>query len=223
MLNRFEADSIRINFGDKQILTDVYLSCQTGDIIGLLGRNGSGKSTLLKILFGSLYTDYKHISINGECLKQPFKKKGTISFLSQDNFLPKDMTVNKIIHFFNHQLDKSDFFDDPILSKVLNTKIRSLSGGESRYLEVKLILSLNSKFVFLDEPFNGISPIHIDLVKTMIINQAKHKGIVITDHDYRNVLDTAKKHMILFDGGIKILESKDDFKYWGYLPEKIHY
>ena len=220
MQNRFEADSIRKAFGDKQVLTDVYLSCQTEDIIGLLGRNGSGKSTLLKILFGTLYTDYKHILINGEYLDQPFKKKGLISFLHQDNFLPRSMTVKKVLNLFDHKLDDSEFGNDPVLSKVFNTKIGNLSGGESRYLEIKLILNLDSKFVFLDEPFNGISPVHIDIVKDMIRTQAREKGIVLTDHDYRNVLDVANKYMILFDGGIKILKSKEEFIYWGYLPDK---
>ena len=220
MQNRFEADSIRKAFGDKQVLTDVYLSCQTKDIIGLLGRNGSGKSTLLRILFGTLYTDYKHILINGEYLDQPFKEKGLISFLHQDNFLPRSMTVKKVLKLFDHKLDDSEFVNDPLLVKVLNTKIGNLSGGESRYLEIKLILNLDSKFVLLDEPFNGISPVHIDIVKDMIKSQAGKKGIVLTDHDYRNVLDVANKYMILFDGGIKILKSKEDFIYWGYLPDK---
>jgi len=220
MQDLFEADSIRKSFGEKQILTDIFLRCRTGDIIGLLGRNGSGKSTLLKILFGTLYTNYKHISVNGENLSQPFKKKGIISFLHQDNFLPKNLTVNKIINLFDRQTDKNQFYDDQVLSKVFNTKIRNLSGGESRYLEVKLILSLDSKFVFLDEPFNGISPLHIDLVKEMIRSHTNNKGIVLTDHDYRNVLDIANKYMILFDGGIKVLKSKEDFIYWGYLPDK---
>lgn len=220
MQDLLEADSIRKSFGGKQVLTDIFLRCQTGDIIGLLGRNGSGKSTLLKILFGTLYTEYKHISINGELLSQPFKKTGIISFLPQDNFLPRNLTVDKIIRLFDHLIDQDHFFDDQVLSKVSDVKIRNLSGGESRYLEVKLILSLKSKFVFLDEPFNGISPIHIDLVKEMIRSHSKSKGIVLTDHDYRNVLDIAHKYMILFDGGIKILKSKEDFIYWGYLPDK---
>jgi ABC-type multidrug transport system ATPase subunit len=220
MLDIFEADSIRKSFWEKEVLTDIFLRCQTGDIIGLLGRNGSGKSTLLKILFGTLYTDYKHISVNGKLLSQPFKKKGIISFLPQDNFLPRNLTVNKIIRLFDHQINGDQFFNDQVLSKVANTKIRNLSGGESRYLEVKIILNLNAKFVFLDEPFNGISPIHVDLVKEMIKNHSKGKGIILTDHDYRNVLDIASKYMILFDGGIKVLQSKEDFIYWGYLPDK---
>ncbi|MCX6334923.1 MAG: ATP-binding cassette domain-containing protein [Bacteroidia bacterium] len=220
MSNILEADSIRKAFGDKQVLTDIFLRCQTGDIIGLLGRNGSGKSTLLKILFGTLYTDYKHIVIDGILMHQPFKTKGTIGFLSQDNFLPKHLTVRKIIQLFNQNPQGPAFGEDDVLSKVYNTKISKLSGGEIRYLEVKLILNMEVKFLFLDEPFNGISPVHIDLIKEMIRKESINKGIVLTDHDYRNVLDVANKYMILFDGGIKILKSKEDFIYWGYIPEK---
>jgi len=220
MSNILEADSIRKSFGDKQVLTDIYLKCQTGDIIGLLGLNGSGKSTLLKILFGTLHTDYKYIAINGIPYDKPFTEKGMVSFLNQDNFLPRDLSVEKILDFYNLDSEISDFIKDPIISKVYYSKIRELSEGESRYLEVKLILSLDTKFVFLDEPFNGISPIHTEMIKELIRSQSKKKGIVLTDHDYRNVLDVAKTYMILFDGGIKILKSKEDFIYWGYLPDK---
>ncbi len=220
MSNKFEADSIRKSFGEKQVLTDIFIRCQTGDIIGLLGRNGSGKSTLLKILFGSLYTDYKHIAVNDQIIDQPFKVPGTVSFLPQDSFLPKDLTVEKIIQLFDHKLDESDFSGDPVLTKVYDSKIRNLSGGESRYLEIKLILSLDTQFTFLDEPFNGISPIQIDIVKGFIRSHSKKKGIILSDHDYRNVLDVANNYTILFDGGIKRLKSIDEYIYWGYLPDK---
>jgi ABC-type lipopolysaccharide export system ATPase subunit len=53
----------------------------------------------------------------------------------------------------------------------------------------------------------------------MIRKQSAKKGIILTDHDYNNVLDVANKYMILFDGGIKILKTREEYIYWGYLPE----
>jgi ABC-type lipopolysaccharide export system ATPase subunit len=98
--------------------------------------------------------------------------------------------------------------------------IGNLSGGESRYLEVKLLLNLDSIFVLLDEPFNGISPLHVELIKAMILDKASKKGIILTDHDYRNVLDVSNKYYLLFDGGLKQVNTKEDLIYWGYVPER---
>jgi lipopolysaccharide export system ATP-binding protein len=220
MSNILEIDSVRKAFWTNQVLTDVYLKCEPGDIIGLLGRNGSGKTTLLKIIFGTLYTDYKHIRINDLALNQPYKTKKLVSFLNQDNFLPKNLTIRQIVNLYSAHLDSGNFLQDTVLSKVLDTKISVLSGGESRYLEVKLIINLDSQFVLLDEPFNGISPLHIELIKKMILDKSSKKGIVLTDHDYRNVLDIANKYFLLFDGGIKKIKTREDLIVWGYIPDK---
>ena len=214
-----EADSIRKEFGTNQVLTDISLRCRPGDIIGLLGRNGSGKSTLLKIIFGTLHTDHKFIRINEKILNQPFKKKRQVAYLSQDNFLPKDITVKYAIKTYSDFLDEDAILEDAVLSKVADTRIRDLSGGESRYLEVKLLLNLETFFLLLDEPFNGISPLHIDLIKNMILEKSVNKGIILTDHDYRNVLDVANSYYLLFDGGLRSIKTKQDLIDWGYIPE----
>ena len=219
MSKLLEVDSIRKEFGTNQVLTDISLKCQPGDIIGLLGRNGSGKSTLLKIIFGTLNTDYKFIRINDSILNQPFKTKNTIAYLNQENFLPKNITVQDVVEIYSDDLDQKGFLQDEVLSKVLRTKIRNLSGGESRYLEVKLLLNLDTLFVLLDEPFNGISPIHVELIKKMIIHMSLTKGILLTDHDYRNVLDVANKYYLLFDGGLKSVKNQQDLIDWGYVPD----
>ena len=220
MSNLLEVDSIRKEFGTKQVLTDIAFKCQPGDIIGLLGRNGSGKSTLLKIVFGTLFTDHKFIRINNEILDQPYKTKNQLTYLYQDNFLPKDITVKHVVEIFSDEIDQKDFLDDEVLAKVTGTKIRNLSGGESRYLEVKLMLNLYSLFVLLDEPFNGISPLHIELVKKMIVDKSLKKGIILTDHDYRNVLDVANKFFLLFDGGLKSIKTEQELIDWGYVPDR---
>ena len=75
-------------------------------------------------------------------LDQPFKTKNKIAYLTQDNFLPKNITVKQVVEIYSDDLDQKGFLEDEVLSKVIGTKIRNLSGGESRYLEVKLLLTL---------------------------------------------------------------------------------
>lgn len=219
MSNLLELDSVRKEFGTDQVLTDIFLKCQSGDVIGLLGRNGSGKSTLLKIIFGTLHTDHKFIRINDKKIDQPFKTKNKIAYLSQDNFLPKNITVKQVVKIYFGNNDQKEILNDEVLTKVADTKIQDLSGGESRYLEVKLLLNLDTQFVLLDEPFNGISPLHVELLKKMILDKSLKKGIILTDHDYRSVLDVANKYYLLIDGGLKKIETKKNLIDWGYVPD----
>ncbi len=217
MQSILEIDSVTQSYGNRQVLSDIYLKCQTGDIIGMLGRNGTGKSTLLKILFGSLKGDNKFIRIDGKVYGQPFKVPGLVGYLPQHNFLLQHLTVNKIMALYLTPDKIPSFVDDAIISKIQKNKVSHLSGGELRYLEIKLILHTNNKFVFLDEPFNGVAPLMVEQLKKMINDHARTKGIILTDHDYKNVLDVANRYCLIYDGGIKNIENKDDLVKWRYL------
>jgi ABC-type multidrug transport system ATPase subunit len=82
----------------------------------------------------------------------------------------------------------------------LNKRIRPFSGGELRYLEIKLILFNSSKFALLDEPYTGLSPIMTELVNELIKENSKTKGIIISDHNYLEVMKISSK-LVLIDGG----------------------
>ena len=69
-LSTLKVDSVQLSFGDRKILQGVYLSCQQGEILGLLGRNGSGKSSLLRIIYGTLSPSYKYVSVNDEYINK---------------------------------------------------------------------------------------------------------------------------------------------------------
>jgi lipopolysaccharide export system ATP-binding protein len=219
MPSLLEIDSVRKSFDTNDVLTDIYLKCETGDIIGMLGRNGSGKSTLLKILFGTLEADNKFIRIDGKVHNKPFKTFNEICYLPQHSFLPAHLTVGKTIELYLGRNHLVSFIDDPVLLVLKDNKIAEVSGGELRYLEIKLLLSLDCKFLLLDEPFNGVSPIMIESIKKLISERSKSKGIILTDHDYRNVLEIANRFCLIFDGGIKEIKDKIELVRWGYLPE----
>jgi ABC-type multidrug transport system ATPase subunit len=219
MSNLLEIDSVVKSFDMHVVLTDIYMKCQTGDIIGMLGRNGTGKSTLMKILFGTLNADRKFIRIDGKVYDQPYKTINEICYLPQDSFLPKNMSIEKTIELYLGKNNVVSFLENPVLQNLKKSKISHLSGGELRYLEIKLLLHTDCKFILLDEPFNGVSPILVGEIKKLILKTSETKGIILTDHDYRNVLDVANQFCLIYDGGIKRIDDKQELVRWGYIPE----
>lgn len=218
MSSLLEIDSVLKAYGERQVLTDIYLKCETGDIIGMLGRNGSGKSTLLRILFGTLTADRKFIRIDGRVHTNPYKTKNELCFLPQHDILPKYLKAQKAIELYLGKEVVESFFEDQAIARIKNSKVSELSKGELRYLEIKLLLNTESKFVLLDEPFNGVSPLLVGYIKSLIMESTKTKGIILTDHDYKNVLDVANRYCLIYDGGIKTITNKQELVKWGYIP-----
>lgn len=210
-------DSVRKQYGLRQILTDIYLSCQTGDIIGLLGKNGSGKSTLLKIIFGSEPADDKFVRIGDKRINSLSDGKNLMKYLPQDGFLPGHVPVYKIISLFCNERNARIIENNEYVKPLLNRKSRQLSGGERRLIEIFLITYSEAEFVLIDEPFNGIAPVYKEDIKKMIKEESAGKGFIITDHDYRNILEVATQVFLIFDGGIKTIRSKEDLREWGYI------
>jgi ABC-type multidrug transport system ATPase subunit len=214
-----EIDSVQKYFGNKNILSDIYLKCETKDVIGLLGRNGSGKSTLLRIIFGIESADFKFVRIDG-CVK--FKTKdlfGDISYLPQVNFLPNLFSVKKAIQLSISKEKIPEFYVDEMIKSILDKKIAHLSGGELRYLEIKIILNNSSKFVLLDEPYNGLSPLMVEKVNELIVENSMNKGIIISDHNYENVIKVSNKLVLLKEGKAHHLVCKEELIEKGYLKD----
>jgi ABC-type lipopolysaccharide export system ATPase subunit len=216
-----EVDSVQKRYDTRSILSDVYLKCETSDIIGLLGRNGSGKSTLLKIIFGIEDADFKFVRIDGVVKTKTSDLFNEISYLSQDNFIPNQLSVKKAISLSINRGYAEDFYNDEMIQSISNRKISQLSGGELRYLEIKVVLCNPSKFVLLDEPYNGLSPLMIEKVNELIKENATRKGIIITDHNYQNVLAISTKLMLMKDGKAHHINSKEELVDKGYLKAEF--
>jgi ABC-type multidrug transport system ATPase subunit len=205
-----EVDSVRKLFGNKLVVSDVYLKCETNNIIGLLGRNGSGKSTLLKIIFGIVSAENKCIRIDGIVKNKTAAVLKEISYLHQEQFIPNYFSVKKSISLSIGNLEENEFLNDNLIQSIFNKKISQLSSGELRYLEIKLVLYNSSKFVLLDEQFNGLSPLMVEKVIQLIKDNSFKKGIIITDHDYENVMAIATQLLLMKDGKIHTIKDKTD-------------
>lgn len=93
-----------------------------------------------------------------------------------------------------------------------------MSGGERRILEILLMVHSEAKYLLFDEPFNGISPVHIEILKDIIKAHSKDKGFIITDHDYRNVLDISSRVILMDNGNTKVIKEFNELIEFGYLP-----
>jgi ABC-type multidrug transport system ATPase subunit len=219
MKHQLEVDSILMSYGTKELLTDVYLACETGNIIGLLGRNGSGKSTLLKIIFGTLRAVNSNIRINGRPCPYPYQLKDQVAYLPQHRFLPTDISVRKIINIFIADKGaKQTIKENERIGPHLDKHVDQLSSGELRYLEIMLLLNLDVKFVLMDEPFSGMEPLYKERIAELIKAYRHAKGFIITDHDYRNIISTSTQLILLTNGVCKHIQSLDQLESFNYLP-----
>ena len=211
-----KVDSVQLEFDGRKILQDVYLNCTQGQIIGLLGRNGSGKSSLLKIIFGTLTPGYKYVSIDDAYI-QNGHDNNRIAYLPQHNYLPDGIKISVMAKILVDKEYWDEFSESSIYQKYYNRTISELSGGELRKLETLLVVYNKADFILLDEPFTHISPIQTEEFKPILKRCAERKGIIVTDHQYYNVLDISDHIILLNNGCTKHITDVDELVTYGYI------
>ena len=211
-----KADSIELAFDGRKILRDVHLSCKQGEVIGLLGRNGCGKSSLLKIIFGTLTAAHRYVSINDQFIHKGYHDN-RIAYLPQHNYLPTGIRLDRLAKILVDPVSWNDFVELPIYQQNSNKTAGQVSGGELRQLETMMIIHSRADFILLDEPFTHISPIQADAFKPIIRACAKRKGIIVTDHQYYNILEVSDKVILLNNGCTKHIIDNEELVTYGYL------
>lgn len=218
-MNHLEIVEVNKAFGKRQILNRVSFSCRTGEIIGLFGRNGSGKSTLLKGIMGTLSMDSITIYLNGENIKlAEIVPREIIGFLPQDSFLPKELKVRDVIPLMFPKGEEQDkIFHAPGVASFDNKKVGKLSIGQLKYLELLLLAQLPQPFLLLDEPLSMLEPMYIERAKQLLLSLKATKGLVITDHYYKDVLEIADRSLVLKAGNAFPVENEQDLAGHEYL------
>lgn len=203
-------DSVQLEFDGREVISGCYFSLEIGEIVGLLGRNGSGKSSLLKIIFGSLKGQYSHLRINDIMVKKGFLTK-EIAYLPQDHFLPSFLKVSELIEM------KDDIIIE-IFKPILDKRLNEISTGTLRFLECLWILNSSAKYILLDEPFSGLSPILIEELQKMILLKKPSKGIVLTDHIYKSLLQVSDRVVLMHNKSLYTIRNLEELAFYKYIP-----
>jgi lipopolysaccharide export system ATP-binding protein len=216
-------DSLRVKdlvkfYGKRAVVNKINLVVKRGQIAGLLGPNGAGKTTTFYMIVGLIRAKEGHIFLDGrDITHEPMYKRARqgINYLSQEPSVFRKLTVEDnllaIMEIIDIPVQERETFLQSLLgelniSHLAKQKAYSLSGGERRRLEITRALITSPKFILLDEPFAGIDPMAINDIKQIIQGLKKRGlGILISDHNVREMLDVCDLAYIINEG--EIIES----------------
>ena len=223
------ASNLAKSYKSRQVVRDVSLSVESGQIVGLLGPNGAGKTTTFYMIVGIVPLDHGEIVLDQTDLTlQPMHERARqgIGYLPQEASVFRKLTVYENIMAIlqtrgslsaEQREQKADaLLDEFNINHIRNSQGMALSGGERRRVEIARALAADPQFILLDEPFAGVDPISVGDIKN-IIQQLKQKGIgvLITDHNVRETLDVCEKAYIVSAGELiasgtatQVLENK---------------
>jgi len=207
------ADSLRKSYRRRCVVNDVSIEVRPGEIVGLLGPNGAGKTTTFYMVVGLEEPDAGGVWLGEKSItKLPLYKRARlgISYLPQEASVFRKLTVEQNILAILETLpltraERHDRMDELIeefrLSHVRKNKGYALSGGERRRTEIARMLTIEPKYILLDEPFAGIDPIAIDDIQQIIARlRSRGIGVLITDHNVREALEITDRAYIISDG-----------------------
>lgn len=219
-----QATNLAKTYRGREVVQDVSLELESGQVVGLLGPNGAGKTTCFYMIIGIIRADRGTISIDGEdltSLTMHQRARRGVGYLPQEASIFRKLSVGDNIMAIlqtRGDLNKAQRLErcDELLAEFHVEHLRdnlgqSLSGGERRRVEIARALATEPEFILLDEPFAGVDPISVSDIK-QIINHLRDRGIgvLITDHNVRDTLDICEKAYIVGEGHIIAAGSAED-------------
>ena len=202
------AKDISIVFGGLRAVSDFSLDLYEGELIGLIGPNGAGKTTTIKMLSSLIVTTEGDIIIDKFDMKKNKQKiKEIINISPQITSLAPNLTVRENLEFIagayqikNKEQKIKELVDMFDLSKIMDQKAKTLSGGWQRKLSIAMSLINDPKILFLDEPTLGLDVISRKELWKIIESKKGKMTIILTTHYMEEAEHLSDKIGIIVDG-----------------------
>ncbi|WP_297451579.1 LPS export ABC transporter ATP-binding protein [Ferrovum sp.] len=225
-MSQLRAEHLVKRYRARQVVKDVSLTVENGEVVGLLGPNGAGKTTCFYMIVGLVPLDGGEIYMDGTRLSAyPIHRRSLmgLSYLPQEASIFRRMTVAENIRAVlelrgisesDCQQELDQLLEELHISHLRDSAAVSLSGGERRRAEIARALATRPRFILLDEPFAGVDPIAVMDIQ-QIIRFLKNRGIgvLITDHNVRETLGICDRAYIINQGGVLAAGKPDEIVY----------
>ena len=210
-----ELNSLVKEFDKKKAVDNISFSLNRGEILGLLGPNGAGKTTTIRMIMNIIVPDSGEIKILGKNFNENLKNK--IGYLPEERGLYRKLKVMDTIEFFG-ELKGMKTNDIKNKAEVLlakfnlldykDKKVEELSKGMAQKLQIIITIIHSPELLILDEPFSGLDPVNIEMVKDIILEKKKEGvSIIFSTH----LMDFAEKlvdNVVMINKGKKVLDGE---------------
>jgi lipopolysaccharide export system ATP-binding protein len=200
----------------RQVIDQVSLQVESGEVVGLLGPNGAGKTTCFYMIVGLVRCDRGTIELDDrDITRAPMhaRARSGLGYLPQEASVFRKLNVAdniKLVLQTRRDLDRRQraqvqerLLDELQIGHLAGSLGISLSGGERRRVEIARALAMEPAFILLDEPFAGVDPISVlDIQRIIGQLQARGIGVLVTDHNVRETLGICARAYILSDGRV---------------------
>ena len=210
-------------YGGRKVVDSVTLDVDSQRVVGLLGPNGAGKTTTFYMTVGMLQPDAGQVFLDEEEITEYpmyLRARKGIGYLSQETSIFRKMTVKQNILAIletlslskSEQNERADALLEELgIEQLANHKASVLSGGEKRRLEISRSLATSPSFMLLDEPFAGVDPLAVIDIKNIIGHLRKRGiGVLISDHNVRETLESCDSAYILNEGKVIVSGSPEE-------------
>lgn len=219
-VSTLRVSGLQKTYGSRQVVRDVGLEVNSGEVVGLLGPNGAGKTTSFYMIVGLVPSEAGEIILDNENISSlPIHRRAErgLSYLPQEASVFRKLSVADNIRAVL-ELQKENgkplqsaqveqrldaLLEELQITKLRNNPSQSLSGGERRRVEIARALATNPRFILLDEPFAGVDPIAvIEIQRIVSFLKARGIGVLITDHNVRETLGICDRAYIINQGSV---------------------
>jgi len=182
-------------YGDKNVVDRVSFSVEQGQILGLIGPNGAGKTTTIRMMMDIIKPDAGEVRILGNSFGE--ESKDLVGYLPEERGLYKRMTVLDTLVYFgtlkgmtpaNATVKAEKWLGRVNLSAHRRKKMEEMSHGMAQLIQIVATVLHDPRLLILDEPFTGLDPVNMQLVKEIIAElRGEGKAIILSTHRMNEV------------------------------------
>jgi len=207
-----KVDGVTSGYGDMEVLRDVSITVEKGEIVSIIGPNGAGKSTVMKVIFGQLSPWQGKVELHGRDISRlaPYEIVGEgMCYVPQVANIFTELTVEENLELGAFTLDGGDvearkdrvFELFPRLKERVRQRAGKMSGGERQMLAMGSALMLDPDVLLLDEPSAGLAPKMVDMIfeRILRVNQTG-VAILMVEQNARESLRMAHRGYVLANG-----------------------